>query len=211
MAASSGRIPRWKHLNDIRAWVAREHGAIVQLAEEAWDRQRFAEGQLVLLTAGPGASAAAARDFVYRLPNLDVPLRVEDVGEAELVIDCGEHDLVRVERYLKANEDRRLRLTLDKDETDKQIKHERSTLENAQADEQITALIGQPPLLGAPVGGSPSSSSTPTSIPASSRSSPPLSLPMISLSFRDRRGPGRRRRSARSSGSTSQRIRTRRS
>ena len=68
MAASSGRIPRWKHLNDIRAWVAREHGAIVQLADEAWDRERFAEGQLVLLTAGPGASAAAARDFVYRLP-----------------------------------------------------------------------------------------------------------------------------------------------
>lgn len=146
MAASNGRIPRWKHLNDIRAWVAREHGAIVQLADEAWDRERFAEGQLVLLTAGPGASAAAARDFVYRLPRLDVPLRVEDVGEAELVIDCGEHDLVRVERYLKANEDRRLRLTLDKDETDKQIKHERTTLENAQADDQITALIGQPTL-----------------------------------------------------------------
>ena len=118
----------------------------MQLADEAWDRERFAEGQLVLLTAGPGASAAAARDFVYRLPRLDVPLRVEDVGETELVIDCGEHDLVRVERYLKANEDRRLRLTLDKDETDKQIKHERTTLENAQADEQITALIGQPAL-----------------------------------------------------------------
>ena len=101
MAASGGRIGRWKELNEIRLFVAREHGAIVQLAEHPWDPERFAEGQLVLLTTSPGATAAAARDFVYRLPSLDVPLRVEDVGETELIIDCGEQDLVRVERYLK--------------------------------------------------------------------------------------------------------------
>src|SRR5207245_10188172 len=85
-AAHGGRIGRWKQLNEIRAWVARERGAIVQLAEEPWDPERFAEGQLVLLTSSPAATASAAREFVYRLPRLDVPLRAEDVGETESII-----------------------------------------------------------------------------------------------------------------------------
>jgi ATP-dependent RNA/DNA helicase IGHMBP2 len=145
-AAHSGRIARWKQLNEIRAWVARERGAIVQLAEEAWDPERFAEGQLVLLTNSPAATASAARDFVYRLPRLDVALRVEDVGETELIIDCGEQDLVRVEQYLRSQQGRPLRLTLDTKETDKQIKRERRTLLDAQADQRLRGLIGDPTL-----------------------------------------------------------------
>ena len=207
--------PRWKQLNEIRAFVAREHGAIVQLAEQAWDPERFAEGQLVLLTSRPGRDApSAARDFVYRLPNLDVPLRVEDVGETELIIDCGEQDLVRVEHYLNAQ--RRpsaCGLTLDSDETDKQIKRERTDSgRRRRPTSGSRALIGEPTL----------ARSTPWREPvefinpdldrrASSRSSRPLSPPTICSSCRDRRGPARRRRSARSSGSPSRRTRTPRS
>ena len=92
-------IGHWKELNEIRAFVAHEQGAIVALARHAWDPERLAEGQLVLLHAGcrprpppPLATSSTA------CPNLDVPLRVEDVGESELIISCGDQDLVRVER-----------------------------------------------------------------------------------------------------------------
>lgn len=143
-AQNSGRIGHWKELNRIRAFVAHEHGAVVPLAEQPWDEERLAEGQLVLRTLDPAATAAAVRDFTYLLPNLDVPLRVEDTGEGELLIDCGEEDLIRVERYLKANKDRPLRLTIDTDETDKQIDREARTLREAGKDERLRALIADP-------------------------------------------------------------------
>ena len=145
-AQSSGLIGKWKELNRIRAFVAHEHGALVPLAETAWDPERLAEGQLVLLTRDPTATAAAVRDFTYRLPNLDVPLRIEDTGEGELLIDCGEEDLIRVERYLKAQADRPLRLTIDTDETDRQIEREARTLRDAGKDERLRALIADPTL-----------------------------------------------------------------
>lgn len=149
-AEKNDHIARWKELNRIRAWVAREHGAVVKLSEPAWDQERLEEGQLVLRTEGPAAAAeAAVREFVYRLPNLDVALRVEDVGEDELVVDCGEEDLVRVERYLKnqnQNGSKPLRITLDKDETDKQIERERRTLQDAARNIRLQTLIADPKL-----------------------------------------------------------------
>ena len=138
-AERNDHIARWKELNRIRAWVAREHGAVVKLAQPAWDQERLEEGQLVLRTEGPAAAEAAVKEFVYRLPNLDVPLRVEDVGEDELVVDCGEEDLVRVERYLKNQNGSSgpLRITLDTDETDSQIERERRTLQEAEKDVRL--------------------------------------------------------------------------
>ena len=67
-AQKSSQVARWMELNRIRGFVAREHGAVVKLAERAWDQERLGEGQLVLLTKDPTATAAAAREFVYRLP-----------------------------------------------------------------------------------------------------------------------------------------------
>jgi hypothetical protein len=143
-ATFTGPIGRWKKLNEIRSFVAHEQGSIVRLAEQAWDPERFAEGQLVLFTQGPAATASAVTDFVYRLPNLDVPLRVEDVGEHELIISCGDEDLVRIEQYLRAEKDRPLRLTLDKDETDRKIATERRTLREAESADRLRLLIGDP-------------------------------------------------------------------
>jgi ATP-dependent RNA/DNA helicase IGHMBP2 len=146
-ARRNKRIERWRELNEIRAFVGHEHGAIVPLAEqEAWDPERLAEGQLVLHPKDATATAAAARDFTYRLPNLDVPLRVEDTNENEIVIDCGEEDLIRVEQYLKAQHGKPLRLTLDADETDRQIERERWTLKEAEQDERLRTLIARPTL-----------------------------------------------------------------
>jgi ATP-dependent RNA/DNA helicase IGHMBP2 len=145
-ARRNERIERWLALNEIRAFVAHEHGAIVALAEHAWDPARLAEGQLVLYATDASAAASGARDFTYRLPNLDVPLRVEDTGENELVIDCGEEDLVRVEQYLKAQNGKPLRLTLDQEETDRQIDRERRTLKEAERDARLRTLIARPTL-----------------------------------------------------------------
>jgi len=146
VAARSGPIGHWIDLNEIRGFLAHVKGAVVELDRPAWDAERLAEGQLVLLTRGAVAAASAAVDFVYRLPNLDVPLRVEDVGESELVISCGDQDLVMVEEYLKAQGGRPLRLTLDEDEADKRIKREADTLRATQTAHRLTALIGNPEL-----------------------------------------------------------------
>jgi ATP-dependent RNA/DNA helicase IGHMBP2 len=148
IAASTGLIGQWKELNKIRLFVAREYGAFVPLASQPFDPERLAEGQLVLLTSSAGAANPAARDFVYRLPNLDVPLRVEDLSERELVIDCGEEDLVRVERYLLDQQGRRLRLTLDPHETDRQIEREARALRQAGSQQRLRRLIAEPTLAG---------------------------------------------------------------
>jgi ATP-dependent RNA/DNA helicase IGHMBP2 len=145
-ARDGGPLARWKQLNRIRAFVAHERGALVALAKQPWDTERFAEGQLVLLTESPVATASAETNFVYRLPNLDVALRVEDTGLQELIVDCGEQDLVRVEQYLRSQNGRPLRLTLDTEETDRQIERERRTLREAETDERLRELIGDPTL-----------------------------------------------------------------
>jgi AAA domain len=145
-AVRSGPIGHWIALNEIRAFVAHVKGAVVELARPAWAPERLAEGQLVLLTRGAVAAASAAVDFVYRLPNLDVPLRVEDVGESELIISCGDHDLVRVEEYLLAHRGRQLRVTLDEEEADQEIKREADTLRAATRAHRLRALIGNPEL-----------------------------------------------------------------
>ena len=193
MAASSGRIG---------ALEAPERDPRVRRARARRDRQarRAAVGPASASPKAssscsprvPAATAAAARDFVYRLPNLDVPLRVEDVGEGELVIDCGEQDLVRVERYLKANADRRLRLTLDSDETDRQIDREARTLREAAGRRPDHSPDRRPdPRAQHPARGPRQRSSTRISIPASSRSSRPRSPPTSCSSCRARRGPGK--------------------
>ncbi|HEY7933599.1 MAG TPA: AAA domain-containing protein [Solirubrobacteraceae bacterium] len=145
-ASKNPTIERWMQLNTIRGWVARESGAIVRLADHPWDPVRLREGQLVLVTDGPSATATASAGYVYRLPNLDVPLRVEDVGQTELLIDCGEEDLVRVEEYLLRHAGRPLRLTIDREETDKQIGWEHWTLQQAQEDKRLCLLISHPKL-----------------------------------------------------------------
>jgi hypothetical protein len=145
-AARSGPVGRWVRLNEIRSVVAHVNGALVPLAEPAWDAERLDEGQLVLLTSGPAATASAAVDFVYRLPSLDVALRVEDVGERELIVSCGEQDLVRVEQYLLSRRGRPLRLTLDEQEADQQIKRERGSLRAAETATRLLELIGDPRL-----------------------------------------------------------------
>lgn len=145
-AARTGPIGNWIALNEIRAFVAHVKGALVELDRPAWDAERLAEGQLVLFTRGAAATASAAVDFVYRLPNLDVPLRVEDVGESELIISCGDEDLVRVEEYLKAEGGRQLRLTLDQEEADRGVKREADTLRATQTAHRLRALIGDPSL-----------------------------------------------------------------
>lgn len=147
IATYTGPVGRWKELNRIRSFVAHEHGAVVRLAGQAWDPERLEHGELVLFTEGPAASASAATDFVYRLPNLDVPLRVEDVDERELIISCGNEDLVRVEQYLNAEKGKPLRLTLDSEETDKNIARERRTLREAQSTSRLRELIGDPTLV----------------------------------------------------------------
>ena len=73
-------------------------------------------------------------------------LRVEDLTERELVIDCGEQDLVRVEQYLRAHEGKPLRLTLDSEETDRRIDRERWTLREAQRNTTLRTLIARPTL-----------------------------------------------------------------
>lgn len=145
-ASDSDMVAHWTRLNEIRAFLAQEHGRIVELAEQPYDPARFAHGQLVLHTRSVEASACADRGFVYRLPSLDVPLRVEDLSERELVIDCGEQDLVRVEQYLKAHEGRPLRLTLDSEETDRRIERERWTLREAGRNPTLRTLIARPVL-----------------------------------------------------------------
>jgi hypothetical protein len=145
-AADSDPIAQYEQLARIRAFLAQEHGRIVHLAAHPWDPARFEQGQLVLYTKTPEAAAQADRDFVYRLPDLDVPLRVEDLTDRELVIDCGEQDLVSVEQYLRAHEDRPLRLTLDSEETDRRIERERRTLREADRHPTLSALIASPTL-----------------------------------------------------------------
>jgi hypothetical protein len=145
-AARSGPVGDWMRLNEIRSVVAHVKGALVPLADPSWDAERLDEGQLVLLTKGAAATASAAVDFVYRLPNLDVALRVEDVGENELIVSCGEQDLVRVEQYLLSRRGRPLRLTLDEQEADSQIKRERGSLQAAETATRLRELIGDPRL-----------------------------------------------------------------
>jgi AAA domain len=145
-ATDSDPIAQYEQLSRIRAFLAHEHGKVVHLAEQPWDPDRFAQGQLVLYTKSPEASAQADRDFVYRLPNLDMPLRVEDLSERELVIDCGEQDLVSVEQYLRAQQGRPLRLTLDSEETDRRIEREQRTLREAERNATLRALIAKPTL-----------------------------------------------------------------
>ncbi len=145
-AADAHPIAQYEQLARIRAFLAQEHGRIVHLAADPYDPARFEHGQLVLYTKTPEAAAQADRDFVYRLPNLDVPLRVEDLTDRELVIDCGEQDLVRVEQYLRAHEDHPLRLTLDSEETDRRIERERRTLREADRRPTLRALIAKPTL-----------------------------------------------------------------
>ncbi len=152
IATYTGPIGRWKKLNEIRSFVAHEHGAVVRLAGQAWDEERLEEGQLVLLTDGAAATASAASDFTYRLANLDVPLRVEDVGEQELIISCGDEDLVRVEQYLKAERGKPLRLTIDVEETDKKIARERAVLRAAETADRLRELIGDPSLVNSTPG-----------------------------------------------------------
>ena len=65
------------------------------------------------------------------------------------MVDCGEEDLVRVERYLQ-NQDgssgKPLRLTLDREETDRQIEREGWTLRDAERDVGLKTLIANPRL-----------------------------------------------------------------
>ncbi len=76
------RLTRWRELNDLTAFLAEEQDTRIDLADPPLDEDELAEGRLVLLARSPSQAARAAVDFVYRLPGLDLPLRVEDQEEA---------------------------------------------------------------------------------------------------------------------------------
>ena len=113
---------RWKQLNEIR---------VVRRARARCDRpaRRPGLGPRALRRRSARAAHPRARPPPRRPPAISSTAcqtwmclcGSRTSAKHELIIDCGEEDLVRVEHYLKANEDRPLRLTLDKDETDKQI------------------------------------------------------------------------------------------
>jgi hypothetical protein len=138
------RLTRWRELNDLTAFLTEEHDTTIDLADHPLDEDELAEGRLVLLARSPSQAARAAVDFVYRLPRLDVPLRVEDQEEERLLLDCGEQDPVRVHEHLRSLSPRDRRLSRDERDTSALIERARWTLIDAERDGRLAALIEQP-------------------------------------------------------------------
>jgi ATP-dependent RNA/DNA helicase IGHMBP2 len=140
------QLERWKKLNELVAFLAQEHDATIRLADPPLDEDELAEGRLVLLARSPGDAARASVDFVYRLPRLRVALRVEDVDEDRLLVDCGEQDPAGVHEHLRRLDARDRRLGKDDKGTAAQIERARWTLIDAERDARLAALIEQPSL-----------------------------------------------------------------
>jgi ATP-dependent RNA/DNA helicase IGHMBP2 len=140
------RLTRWRELNELTAFLAEEQDTTIDLADPPLDEDELAEGRLVLLARSPSQAARAAADFVYRLPRLDVPLRVEDQDEDRLLLDCGEQDPVRVHEHLRSLIGRDRRLSRDERDTSALIERAKWTLRDAERDGRLSALIEQPAL-----------------------------------------------------------------
>lgn len=140
------RLKRWRELNDLTAFLAEEQDTTIDLANPPLDEDELAEGRLVLLARSPAQAARAAVDFVYRLPRLDAPLRVEDQEENRLLLDCGEQDPVRVHEHLRNLAPRDRRLRRDERDTSALIERARWTLIDAERNARLAALIEQPAL-----------------------------------------------------------------
>ncbi len=140
------RLQRWRELNDLTALLAEEQDTRIDLADRPLDEDELAEGRLVLLARSPAQAARAAPDFVYRLPRLDIPLRVEDQEEDRLLLDCGEQDPVRVHEHLRNLPPGDRRLGRDERDTSRLIERARWTLIDAERDTRLATLIEQPPI-----------------------------------------------------------------
>jgi ATP-dependent RNA/DNA helicase IGHMBP2 len=138
------RLKRWRELNDLTAFLAEEQDTTIELGDPPLDEDELAEGRLVLLARSPSQAARAAPDFVYRLPRLDVPLRVEDQEDDRLLLDCGEQDPVRVHEHLRSLSPGERRLSRDAQDTSRLIERARWTLIDAERDGRLSALIEQP-------------------------------------------------------------------
>jgi ATP-dependent RNA/DNA helicase IGHMBP2 len=138
------KVKRWRELNQILAFLAAEESGTVRLATPPLDEDELAEGQLVLLAESAAEAERAAVNFVYRLPGLEMALRVEDRDENRLLVDCGEQDPARVHEHLKRLPPRDLRLSKDERGTAAQIERARWALDDAARDPKLAALIQQP-------------------------------------------------------------------
>jgi ATP-dependent RNA/DNA helicase IGHMBP2 len=143
---TGARLARWRDLHELTALLAVERDESVRLADPPFDEDEFLDVQLVLLARSVGEARRAATDFVYRLPRLNVALRVEDLDGERLLIDCGEHDPARVHEHLRRLTRSELRLEKDEQGTAAQIERARWTLLDAARDPRLTALIEQPTL-----------------------------------------------------------------
>lgn len=143
---SSEQLERWKLLVELQAFLAKEHDAGIRLADPPLDEDELAEGRLVLLAQSAGEAKRAGVNFVYRLPRLEVALRVEDVDQERLLIDCGEQDPASVIEHLRRLDGRDLRLGKDANETTALLDRARWALRDTGRDARLSALIQQPML-----------------------------------------------------------------
>lgn len=143
---SSEQLERWKLLVELRAFLSRERDTTIRLADPPLDEDELAEGQLVLLAQSAGEAKRAGVNFVYRLPRLEVALRVEDVDQDRLLIDCGEQDPASVLEHLRRLSGRDLRLGKDAQETTALIDRARWALRDTERDARLSALVEQPSL-----------------------------------------------------------------
>jgi hypothetical protein len=92
---------RWRVLNELTAFLAEQDAGRIRLGDQPLDEDELAEGQLVLLAASATEAGRAGTSFVYRLPRLELDLRIEDSDRERLLIDCGEQDPARVWAHLQ--------------------------------------------------------------------------------------------------------------
>jgi ATP-dependent RNA/DNA helicase IGHMBP2 len=148
---SSEQLKRWKLMVELQAFLAKEHDESIRLADAPLDEDELAEGQLVLLARSAAEASRAGVGFVYRLPRLEVALRVEDVDRERLLIDCGEQDPASVVEHLRRLRREDLRLGKDANETTALQNRARWALQDTGDDARLSALIEQP-MLGSQAG-----------------------------------------------------------
>jgi AAA domain len=139
-------VKQWTQLNELLAFLADEESGMLRLAHPPLDEAELEEGQLVLLAKSAGEAARAAVDFVYRLPRLNVDLRVEDLDEERLLLDCGDCDPIRIDQHLRGLPRGELYLAKDAEGTSKQIERAKWALRDAAMNWRLTSLIEQPAL-----------------------------------------------------------------
>ncbi len=140
------QLRRWRALNELTAFLAGEQAGTIRLGDPFLDEDELAFGQLVLWAASAGEAQRAGTSFVYRLPRLEMALRIEDSDGERLLIDCGEQDPARVQAHLQRLPPRDRCLSRDEQGTAVQIDRARWALRDAQASARLSALIERPAL-----------------------------------------------------------------